>query len=104
MRPHPLRFGLSRQPRQRAAARGFRIDPEGDWKVCTATIPKDCEILGTVTSDGTTGALVRLTRTGNYVKVMAGDVSIVNGSKVKQAFAAIQSRALQSDLDMVPVE
>ena len=82
----------------------FTIDPKGDWKHCTPTLPKDCAILGTVTSEGNTGALVQLHGNGNFCKVRQGQVSIVNSLKVRQALNAYRERELSGALEMVPVE
>ncbi len=82
----------------------FAIDPKGNWKHCTAILPRDCEILGTVTSNGITGALVRLHGNGNYCKVVNGQVSIVNSLKVRQALNTYREREISGELDMVSVE
>lgn len=81
----------------------FGVDPSGDWRACTDTIPKDCRVIGTVTSAGTTGALVRLNKTGAYVKVSNGEIAVVNQAKVTQALAIIEERAGRPGLEMVPV-
>lgn len=82
----------------------FTVDPKGDWKHCTATLPKDCAIFGTVTSNGSTGALVKLHGNGNFCKVVNGQVSIVNSLKVRQALNAYHEREISGELEMVPVE
>src|SRR5687768_8341684 len=102
--PPRLRLRLSSPHAPRAARPAFMVDPEGDWKSCTATIPKDCTVIGTVTSEGVTGALVRLHGSGNYVKVVNGRVAIVNAIKVQQALVAYRNREMQSSLEMVPVD
>lgn len=102
MRRLPIRF-----PQNHTAPPArlpFTIDLRGDWKSCTATIPKDCGIIGTVTSQGVTGALARLNRTGNYVKIVAGEVCIVNAIKVQQALAALRDRETHNALEMIPVK
>src|SRR5690606_8309149 len=98
-----LRLRLPHQRPARPAAPPFTVDPDGDWKSCTAIIPKDCTVIGTVTSEGETGALVRLPGSGNYVKVVDGRVGIVNAIKVQQALAAYRNREMQSAIEMVSV-
>lgn len=99
-----LRIRFPHNHRPRPAAPALRVDPQGDWKACTATIPRACSVIGTVTSDGTTGALVKLAHTGAYVKVIAGEIQMVNQLKVEQALAALRDRALLQALEMVSVD
>ncbi len=82
----------------------FTVDPKGNWKHCTAILPRDCAILGTVSSNGSTGALVKLHGNGNYCKVVNGQVSVVNSIKVRQALNAYHEREISGELDMVSVE
>lgn len=86
------------------APAGFSVDPEGDWKACTATVPRGCEPCGTVTSQGTTGALVRLAGSRNFVKVHAGQIVMLNQTKIEQALAIIRERAASGAVEMVPVD
>jgi hypothetical protein len=82
----------------------FTVDSKGDWERCTATLPKACVILGTVTSEGSTGALVRMHGNGNLVKVVNGRVSIVNALKVRQALNAYHEREIEGPPEMVPID
>jgi len=82
----------------------FKVDPKGDWKRCTATLPARCTILGTITSEGSTGVLVQLHGTKNYCKVVNGRVAIVNSLKVRQALNAYHEREVQGELEMVSVD
>ena len=82
----------------------FAVDPQGDWKRCTETLPVHCEVLGTVASDGTTGELVRLQHGGDFVKVTHGTVSSVNAIKVNQELQAYRERDSRVPLEMQPVE
>lgn len=62
------------------------VDPNGKWRLFTATIPDGADVLGTVTHpDGETGALVRFAKTGRYGSVIAGAVRSVDGRKVAAA-------------------
>ena len=48
------------------------VDPDGNWRLCTATLPEGVEVFGTVTyPDGEKGALVRFPKTGVYASVIA---------------------------------
>ena len=78
----------------------FAVDPQGDWKRCTETLPVHCEVLGTVASDGTTGALVRLQHSGNFVKATHGTVSSVNAIKVNQELQAYREQDSRVPLEM----
>lgn len=82
----------------------FKVDPCGAWKQHTATLPKGCTILGTIASQGTTGALVQLAGTRNYCKVVNGQVSIVNSLKVRQALDTYRQHEIQGPLEMVSVD
>jgi hypothetical protein len=80
----------------------MQIDPAGDWRACTATIPKDCDVLGTVTTaDGTTGALVRLTTTRALVKVTQGDIAVLNQTKARLALDALARRGQSPAVEMI---
>lgn len=83
----------------------MQIDPAGDWRSCTATIPKDCEVLGTVTTaDGTTGALVRLASTRALVKVTQGDIAVLNQTKARLALDAIARRGQAPAVEMIAAD
>jgi hypothetical protein len=77
------------RPRRRAVAfleTRLAVDPHGDWRTFTATLPKDCEVLGTVTiGKGDTGALVRLAPSKNYVKVTDGTIAMLNQRQINIA-------------------
>jgi hypothetical protein len=92
----------SRSRTRRMVRPALQIDPAGDWRACTATIPKDCDVLGTVTtSDGTTGALVRLATTHALVKVTQGDIVVLNQTKVRLALDAIARRGQSPAVEMI---
>jgi hypothetical protein len=59
------------------------VDTGGNWKAHTDTVPKGCEVLGTVTLGASdTGALVRLADSRNFVRVNAGKVAMLNQRQV----------------------
>lgn len=62
------------------------VDPNGNWRLYTNTIPANSTPLGTVTHNvGETGALVRIETTGAYVQVNAGTVRNLDGRKIAAA-------------------
>ncbi|NMG56516.1 hypothetical protein [Aromatoleum aromaticum] len=62
------------------------VNPDGNWRIYTNTLPAGCTPLGTVTRDeGDTGALARIDRTGAYVQVNAGVLRDLDGRKVAAA-------------------
>jgi hypothetical protein len=63
----------------------YRIDPGGDWRACTPTLPRGCAVLGTVTVGPDTGALARLAGSGNYVRVSDGRLHALNQRQVDTA-------------------
>jgi hypothetical protein len=66
--------------------RRLAVDPAGDWRLYTTTLPEGSTPLGTITRDeGDTGALVRIDRTGLYVQVNAGAVRSLDGRKIAAA-------------------
>jgi len=80
------------------------VDPAGDWRACTATLPKDCDVLGTVTiGQGDTGALVRLAPSKNYVKVTDGKIAMLNQRQIQTALQLAAERR-QYAPEMVSVE
>ena len=82
----------------------MQIDPAGDWRSCTDTIPKDCDVLGTVTTaDGTTGALVRLATTGALVKVTQGDIAVLNQTKARLVLDAIARHGQSTSIEMIAI-
>lgn len=62
------------------------VNPDGNWRIYTNTLPAGSTPLGTVTRDKMdTGALVRIEATGTYVQVNAGAVRSLDGRKVAAA-------------------
>jgi hypothetical protein len=62
------------------------VDPDGNWRLYTNTIPAGSTALGTVSREaGDTGALVRIEATGLYVQVNAGALRSLDGRKVAAA-------------------
>lgn len=62
------------------------VDPNGNWRIYTNTIPANATPIGTVTRDiGDTGALARMNATGAYVQVNAGAIRSLDGRKVAAA-------------------
>jgi hypothetical protein len=57
----------------------------GAWRIYTTRIPATGRAIGTVVSNGETGALVYIERTGIYVRCNAGEVSSLPQSKVVAA-------------------
>ena len=64
------------------------VDPSGNWRLYTNTIPANSRAIGTVTSDtGGTGALVLLGATGLYAQVNAGCLRSLPQSKILAALS-----------------
>jgi hypothetical protein len=83
----------------------MQIDLDGDWRQFTRLLPKDCEVIGTVTIGGNdSGALVRLANTGTLVKVTGGEVTMLNQHRVLMKMDAIARQAHSPDLEMVTVD
>lgn len=80
----------------------MQIELAGDYRAYTATVPKECLILGVVTVGGNSGALVRLWRTGAYVRVTDGVLHMLNQARVEQRLLVMQ-RDIDSPVEMVPV-
>ena len=91
-----------RRLRTRAPMPALVIEPAGDYRAHTATVPKECSILGTVSVGGATGALVRLWRTRVYVRVTDGQIHMLNQARVEQRLLAMQ-RDIDSPVEMIPV-
>lgn len=73
------------------------VDPAGPWKRYTQTLPAGSEPIGTVTrEDGSTGALVRINRTGAYVQVNNGVIRTLDGRKVA-ALLGLTGRPAEMD-------
>lgn len=75
MSPHPGRGRLS-------------VDLHGEWRLYANILPVSGVALGTITKDGATGALVRIERTGLYVRCNAGGVVMLPQAKVQAAIDA----------------
>jgi hypothetical protein len=58
--------------------RGVSVDLAGNWRGCTDTLPRGCEVLGTISHGCEVSALVRLEGSGNLAKVLRGAVGMVN--------------------------
>jgi hypothetical protein len=83
----------------------MQIDLAGDWRQFTRLLPKDCEVIGTVTIGGEDGgALVKLANTGALVKVTGGAVTMLNQQRVAMKLDAIARQAHSPDLEMVTVD
>ena len=78
-----------RRPRAFAPTR-LSVDRAGDWRACTASLPRACEVLGTVTIGYETGALAKLNATGCYVRVTEGKVAVLDQARVSAALAAAE--------------
>ena len=66
------------------------IDPLGDWRQYSSTIPPGAEALGTVTrcGSGETGALARYVDTGIYVRINDGIERRLDQRKVAAALGS----------------
>jgi hypothetical protein len=83
----------------------MQIDLDGDWRPFTRLLPKDCEVIGTVTIGGDdSGALVRLAKTRTLVKVTGGEVTMLNQHRVAMKLDAIARQAHSPALEMVSAE
>lgn len=78
MSPHPSRGRLS-------------VDLAGKWRYYANILPVSGVALGTVTKDGSTGALVWIERTGIYVRCNAGSIVVLPQAKVQAAIDAARS-------------
>lgn len=85
-----VKFRKRRMPRNAAVPPRVAVDPAGDWRACTDTLPKACKLLGTVSIGQNTGALVRLADSGNLVMVRAGEVVMLNQRQVRQLLEAAE--------------
>ena len=85
-----VKFRKRRMPRIAAVPPRVAVDPAGDWRACTDTLPKGCRVLGTISKGQDIGALVRLADTGNLVMVRAGDIGMLNQRQVRQLLEAAE--------------
>lgn len=58
--------------------RRVSVDLAGKWRDCTDTLPRGCDVLGTISHGRAVSALVRLEGSGNHAKVSRGAVGMVN--------------------------
>lgn len=65
------------------------VDINGPWRIYTNHLPVGATAIGHVTSNGETGALVRLP-TGIYVRINAGALTSLPQSKVRGAINAVR--------------
>lgn len=85
-----VKFRKRRPPRIAAVPPRVAVDPAGDWRACTETLPKGCRLLGTVSIGQNSGALVRLADSGNLVMVSGGAISMLNQRQVRQLLEAAE--------------
>jgi len=97
-----VRLRKRRVPRVAAVPPRVRVDPSGDWRACTDTLPKGCTVLGTVSGGAHTGALVRLAESGNLVMVRAGVIGMLNQRQVRMLLEAAERMA--SEIEMLPAD
>jgi hypothetical protein len=97
-----VKFRKRRMPRTAAVPPRVTVDPSGDWRACTDTLPRGCAIMGTVSIGTSTGALVRLADSGNLVMVQAGSISMLNQRQARQLLDAAERTA--SETEMLPAD
>ncbi len=85
-----VKFRKRRPPRIAAVPPRVAVDPAGDWRACTDTLPKGCRVLGTISKGQDTGALVQLADSRNLVMVMAGVIGMLNQRQVRQLLEAAE--------------
>lgn len=91
-----------RVPRVAAVPPRVTVDPAGDWRACTDTLPKGCTVMGTVSVGMNTGALVRLADSGNLVMVRAGVIGMLNQRQVRQLLEAAERQ--ETTPEMLPAD
>lgn len=64
------------------------VDLGGEWRIYTPAALPGAVVLGIVTRSNSTGALMRIKRTGAYVQVNAGVARKLDGRKVAAALGA----------------
>ncbi len=89
-----------RSPRAAAVPPRVAVDRAGDWRACTNTLPKGCQVLGTVSIGLNTGALVRLADSGNLVAVRNGAIAMLNQRQVRMLLEAAER--LDTAPEMLP--
>lgn len=78
------------------------VDPSGDWRACTDTLPKGCTVLGRISIGQNTGALVQLADSGNLVMVRAGVIGMLNQRQVRQLLEAAERQ--ETAPEMLPAD
>ena len=68
--------------------RRVSVDLAGKWRDCTDTLPRGCEVLGTISHGREISALVRLEGSGNLAKVSRGAVGMVNQGQTQRLIDA----------------
>lgn len=77
------------------------VDPDGNWRLYTVTLPAASVPLGTVRrANGEIGALVRFQRSGMYVQINAGAIRNLDPSEVHAALLAAQCPRGTQDLGL----
>ncbi|MBF0437202.1 MAG: hypothetical protein HQL77_17815 [Magnetococcales bacterium] len=66
----------------------IKIDLAGYWKAYADHIPASCKVMGTVTRDGTIGALVK-SGNGSYAQFIAGISYALDKNEVEAAMGTI---------------
>lgn len=97
-----VRLRKRRVPRVAAVPPRVTVDPSGDWRACTDTLPKGCAVLGTVSIGQNTGALVQLADSGNLVMVRAGVIGMLNQRQVRQLLEAAERQ--ETAPEMLPAD
>lgn len=97
-----VKFRKRRAPRIAAVPPRVSVDPAGDWRACTDTLPRGCKVLGTVSIGADTGALVRLADSGNLVMVRNGEIAMLNQRQVRQLLEAAERQT--TDAEMLPAD
>lgn len=97
-----VRLRKRRVPRVAAVPPRVTVDPSGDWRACTDTLPKGCRLFGTVSIGQATGALVQLADSGNLVMVRAGVIGMLNQRKVRELLEAAERQ--DTTPEMLPAD
>lgn len=97
-----VRLRKRRVPRVAAVPPRVTVDPSGDWRGCTDTLPKGCTVLGIISIGQNTGALVQLADSGNLVMVRAGVIGMLNQRQVRQLLEAAERQ--ETALEMPPAD
>lgn len=74
------------------------VDVDGNWRLYTNSVPGGCTVLGTVSRDGETGALV-VTEAGIYSMLNARVYRGLDQRKVKAALGVSQDVGRPVELD-----